>query len=45
MAEITGELMHVTRYETQDYIEGTKIIDIDKASRESDDSEVAADFA
>jgi hypothetical protein len=24
--------MHITRYETRDYLEGEKIIDIDKAS-------------
>jgi len=29
---ITHKIMHITRYETKEYIEGTKIIDIDKAS-------------
>jgi PAS domain S-box-containing protein len=30
------KLMHITRYETRDYLEGEKIIDIDKASGLSD---------
>jgi len=30
--EITNKLEHITSYETKDYIQGTKIIDIDKAS-------------
>ena len=29
---ITGKLMRITRYETCEYIEGRKIIDIDRAS-------------
>jgi C4-dicarboxylate-specific signal transduction histidine kinase len=29
---ITGKLERITTYETKDYIQGTKIIDIDKAS-------------
>ncbi len=29
---ITGKLMRITRYETREYIEGKKIIDIDRAS-------------
>ncbi len=33
MAEITKRLGRITRYKTRDYIGGTKIIDIDKASR------------
>ena len=32
MAQISRKLMHVTRYETQDYLEG-KIIDTDRASK------------
>ncbi len=32
MGQITRKLMHITRYETKDYIEGAKIIDIDRAS-------------
>ncbi len=32
MAGITKKLMRITRYETRDYIEGRKIVDIDKAS-------------
>jgi len=35
MGEITKKLTRITRYETRDYIEGRKIIDIDKASGES----------
>ncbi len=35
MGSITSKLMKITRYETKDYVfEGTKIIDIDKASGE-----------
>jgi PAS domain S-box-containing protein len=30
--ELSRKLMHITRYETRDYLEGEKIIDIDKAS-------------
>jgi PAS domain S-box-containing protein len=30
--EMSRKLMHITRYETLDYLEGEKIIDIDKAS-------------
>ena len=30
--QITNKLEHITSYETKDYIQGTKIIDIDKAS-------------
>ncbi len=33
MGEITKKLMRITRYETIDYVERTKIIDIDKASK------------
>jgi len=32
MGQITHKIMHITRYETKDYVEGSKIIDIDKAS-------------
>lgn len=32
MGEITKKLTRITRYETRDYIEGRKIIDIDKAA-------------
>ena len=32
LAKITHKIMHITRYETKEYISGYKIIDIDKAS-------------
>jgi hypothetical protein len=32
LRKITNKIMHITRYETKEYIEGFKIIDIDKAS-------------
>ncbi len=32
LAKITNKIMHITRYETKEYIEGSKIIDIDRAS-------------
>ncbi|NVM21352.1 MAG: hypothetical protein HWN68_06185 [Desulfobacterales bacterium] len=32
MVKITRKLQNITTYETKDYIQGTKIIDIDKAS-------------
>ncbi len=32
MGDITKKLMRITKYETRDYIESTKIIDIDKSS-------------
>ena len=35
MANITKKLQNIASYETKDYIQGTKIIDIDKASRAS----------
>jgi len=35
LGQITKKIMHITRYETKDYIEGSKIIDIDKASSET----------
>jgi sigma-B regulation protein RsbU (phosphoserine phosphatase) len=33
MAQITGKLQQITRYETREYYDGMRIIDIDKASR------------
>ena len=35
MADITRKLMRITRHETRDYIEGRKIVDIDKAAGEA----------
>ena len=35
MAEITAKLQQITRYETREYFDGVKIIDIDKASQAS----------
>jgi len=35
MREITGKLENITTYETTDYIRGSKIIDIDKASEKT----------
>ena len=32
LGEVVHKITHITRYETKDYIEGSKIIDIDKAS-------------
>jgi K+-sensing histidine kinase KdpD len=32
LGNITHKIMHITRYETKEYIKGSKIIDIDKAS-------------
>ncbi len=32
LGQITKKIMNITRYETKEYIEGSKIIDIDKAS-------------
>jgi len=32
LGKITKKIMHITKYETKEYIEGSKIIDIDKAS-------------
>ena len=32
LRDLSRKLMHITRYETRDYLEGEKIIDIDKAS-------------
>jgi sigma-B regulation protein RsbU (phosphoserine phosphatase) len=36
MAHITSKLQQITRYETREYFDGIKIIDIDKASRVED---------
>lgn len=33
MAEITRKIWYIERYETKEYIRGTRIVDIDKASR------------
>lgn len=33
MADITGKLNNITSYETQEYVAGARIIDIDKASK------------
>lgn len=35
MGQITGKLMGITKYETKDYVQGFKIVDIDKSSKES----------
>jgi len=32
LREMSRKLMHITRYETRDYVQGEKIIDIDKSS-------------
>ncbi|MDY6823377.1 MAG: response regulator [Thermodesulfobacteriota bacterium] len=32
MAEITNKLMRITRYETREYLNGTKIVDIDRST-------------
>jgi len=32
LREMSRKLMHITRYETRDYVEGEKIVDIDKSS-------------
>ena len=31
MGRITRKLMHITRYETREYLNGRKILDIDKS--------------
>ena len=33
MGDITGKLRGITKYETKDYVQGVKIVDIDKASK------------
>lgn len=35
MGDITKKLMKITRYETKDYVQGIKIIDIDKSSKQN----------
>jgi hypothetical protein len=30
----TKKIMHITKYETKNYVQGVKIIDIDKSSNE-----------
>ena len=32
LRDMSRKLMHITSYETRDYVEGEKIVDIDKAS-------------
>ncbi|HSB07324.1 MAG TPA: hypothetical protein VLK23_19265, partial [Thermodesulfobacteriota bacterium] len=32
LGQITKKIMHITKYETKEYVEGFNIIDIDKAS-------------
>jgi len=32
MTDITRKLMHITKYETRDYLNGTRIVDIDRAT-------------
>ena len=36
MGRITGKLMRITKYETKDYVQGVKIVDIDRAAGEED---------
>ena len=35
MGDITGKLRGITKYETKDYLQGVKILDIDKSSKKS----------
>ncbi len=35
MGEITGKLRGITKYETKDYLQGVKIVDIDKSSKKN----------
>jgi hypothetical protein len=35
MGQITGKLRGITKYETKDYVQGVKIVDIDKSSNKS----------
>lgn len=37
MGKITKKLMHITKYKTKDYVQGIKIIDIDKSAKSPDD--------
>jgi len=39
MGQFTRKLSRITRYETKDYVEGVKIVDIDRASEEILDAE------
>jgi hypothetical protein len=32
LRDMSRKLMHITKYETRDYVEGEKIVDIDKSS-------------
>jgi len=32
LRDMSRKLMHITRYETRDYVEGEKIVDIDRSS-------------
>lgn len=32
MGAITKKLMHITKYETKDYVQGIRIIDLDRSS-------------
>jgi len=34
MGDITRKLMGITKYETKDYVQGVRIVDIDKSSQE-----------
>ena len=36
MGKITRKLMHITRYETREYLNGRKILDIDKSISDED---------
>jgi phospho-acceptor domain-containing protein len=36
ISEMTSKLMRITRYETRDYVAGTKIVDIDRSSTDED---------
>lgn len=36
MGKITGKLMRITKYETKDYVQGIKIVDIDRAAGEDE---------
>jgi phospho-acceptor domain-containing protein len=35
MGQITGKLRGITKYETKDYVQGVKIVDIDKSSKKN----------
>ena len=36
MGKITGKLMRITKYATKDYLQGIKIVDLDRASRKEE---------